>query len=55
VLSVACCPGSARGGHFSKGLADYNIGNVQPMCKKDYENEEEVRAQHRSVEIFMNK
>jgi hypothetical protein len=21
------CPGSARGGHFSKGLAGYNIGN----------------------------
>jgi hypothetical protein len=22
-------PGSARGGHFSKGLAGYNIGSVQ--------------------------
>jgi hypothetical protein len=30
VLHIALpCPGSARGGHFSKGLAGYNIGNVQ--------------------------
>jgi hypothetical protein len=28
------CPGSARGGHFSKGLAGYNIGNVQQFYKK---------------------
>jgi hypothetical protein len=28
VLRVAYCPGSARGRHFSKGLAGYNIGNV---------------------------
>jgi hypothetical protein len=34
VLSVAYCPGSARGGHFSKGLAGYNIGNVQQFLKK---------------------
>jgi hypothetical protein len=34
VLSVAYCPGSARGGHFSKGLAGYNIGNVQQFFKK---------------------
>jgi hypothetical protein len=34
VLSVPYCPGSARGGHFSKGLADYNIGNVQQFLKK---------------------
>jgi hypothetical protein len=27
-------PGSARGGHFSKGLAGYNIGNVQQFLKK---------------------
>jgi hypothetical protein len=33
VLSVAYCPGSARGGHFSKGLAGYNIGNVQQFLK----------------------
>jgi hypothetical protein len=26
-------PGSARGGHFSKGLAGYNIGNVQHFLK----------------------
>jgi hypothetical protein len=26
---------SARGGHFSKGLAGYNIGNVQQF-KKEY-------------------
>jgi hypothetical protein len=25
---------SARGGHFSKGLAGYNIGNVQQIFKK---------------------
>jgi hypothetical protein len=34
VLSVAYCPGSARGGHFSKGLAGYNIGKVQQFKKK---------------------
>jgi hypothetical protein len=28
------CPGSARGGHFSKGLTGYNIGNVQQFLKK---------------------
>jgi hypothetical protein len=33
VLSFAYCPGSARGGHFSKGLAGYNIGNVQQFLK----------------------
>jgi hypothetical protein len=27
------CHGSARGGHFSKGLAVYNIGNVQQLLK----------------------
>jgi hypothetical protein len=27
-------PGSDRGGHFSKGLAGYNIGNVQQFKKK---------------------
>jgi hypothetical protein len=27
-------PGSARDGHFSKGLADYNIRNVQQFLKK---------------------
>jgi hypothetical protein len=37
LLSVAYCPGSARGGHFSKGLAGYNIGNVQQF--KVFENE----------------
>jgi hypothetical protein len=26
-------PGSARGGHFSKGLSGYNIGNVQQFLK----------------------
>jgi ABC-type phosphate/phosphonate transport system permease subunit len=26
-------PSSARGGHFSKGLAGYNIGNVQQFLK----------------------
>jgi hypothetical protein len=26
-------PGSAKGGHFSKGLAGYNIGNVQQFLK----------------------
>jgi hypothetical protein len=26
-------PGSATGGHFSKGLADYNNGNVQQFLK----------------------
>jgi hypothetical protein len=34
VLSVAYCPGSARGGHFSKGLAGYYIVNVQQLKKK---------------------
>jgi hypothetical protein len=34
MLSVAYCPGSAKGGHFSKGLAGYNIGNVQQFKKK---------------------
>jgi hypothetical protein len=34
VLSVAYCPSSARGGHFSKGLTGYNIGNVQQFLKK---------------------
>jgi hypothetical protein len=33
VLSVAYCPGSATGGHFSKGLAGYNIGNVRQFLK----------------------
>jgi hypothetical protein len=28
------CSGSARGGHFSKGLAGYNIGHVQQFFKK---------------------
>jgi hypothetical protein len=27
------CPGSGTGGHFSKGLAGYNIGNVQEFLK----------------------
>jgi hypothetical protein len=34
VLSVAYCPGSARGGRFFKGLAGYNIGDVQQFLKK---------------------
>jgi hypothetical protein len=33
-LWVADSPGSARNGHFSKGLAGYNIGNVQQFFKK---------------------
>jgi hypothetical protein len=28
------CPASARGGHFSNGLAGYNIGHVQQFLKK---------------------
>jgi hypothetical protein len=37
-LSQPCCvlntaPCSARGGHFSKGLAGYNIGSVQQFLK----------------------
>jgi hypothetical protein len=28
------CRSSARGGHFSKVLAGYNIGNVQQFLKK---------------------
>jgi hypothetical protein len=28
-------PGSARGGYFSKGLAGYNIGNVQQFLKNN--------------------
>jgi hypothetical protein len=28
------CSGSARGGHFSKGLTGYNIGHVQQYLKK---------------------
>jgi hypothetical protein len=27
------CSSSARGGHFSKGLAGYNIGHVQQFLK----------------------
>jgi hypothetical protein len=27
---------SAKGGHFSKGLAGYNIGNVRQFFKKKY-------------------
>jgi hypothetical protein len=34
VLRVAYRPGSASGGHFSKRLAGYNIGNVQQFLKK---------------------
>jgi hypothetical protein len=35
-VSQLCCVllGSARGGHFSKGLAGYNIGHFQQFLKK---------------------
>jgi hypothetical protein len=34
-VSQPCCVllGSARGGHFSKGLAGYNIGHFQQFLK----------------------
>jgi hypothetical protein len=34
--------------------ADHQSKDSYPLCKKDYETEEEVRAQQRTVESLMN-
>jgi hypothetical protein len=33
LCTALLCSGSARGGHFSKGLTGYNIGHVQQFLK----------------------
>jgi hypothetical protein len=35
-------------------LADYSSKESYHLCKKDYETEEEARAQQMAVEPFMN-
>jgi hypothetical protein len=52
-LRVAYCfvlPSSARGGHFSKGLEGYNIGNVQQFQKNERIREEQSKPEHVEIE-----